>query len=374
MIFQVKDNTIIAYGEIWNGNGMEFVLLFSEMEAKYSQITVKLHSYGGSVFDGNLIFNTIQNSKKDIDLQIIGIAASMTAIISQSRKDKKPKMVRNGFIMIHAPSGSTYGGAIDHENNAKLLRSIESNLVQLLSTSLSKPKNYVAKWMVGDNWFDAEEALKEGLISEILEPESDTITASLNPKELGAEGMYYQFTALLTPKNELQINLKNDMKKPIIEALGLQGVTAESSDTAIIDAVRAHYEGKVTKAEADLKIANDKAIAAETKLADQGKAAITAELAQAQKAGKITPDQVATYEGIATASGIDALKTVLAAIPARKSITAQVTNAGGTNDAPVGRENWDFDKWQKEDPKGFEALAKETPDAFQALLTAKYKK
>lgn len=374
MIFQVKDNTIIAYGEIWNGNGMEFVLLFSEMEAKYSQITVKLHSYGGSVFDGNLIFNTIQNSKKDIDLQIIGIAASMTAIISQSRKDKKPKMVRNGFIMIHAPSGSTYGGAIDHENNAKLLRSIESNLVQLLSTSLSKPKNYVAKWMVGDNWFDAEEALKEGLISEIIEPESDTITASLNPKELGAEGMYYQFTALLTPKNELQINLKNDMKKPIIEALGLQGVTAESSDTAIIDAVRAHYEGRVTKAEADLKIANDKAIAAETKLADQGKAAITAELAQAQKAGKITPDQVATYEGIATASGIDALKTVLAAIPARKSITAQVTNTGGTNDAPVGRENWDFDKWQKEDPKGFEALAKETPEAFQALLTAKYKK
>jgi ATP-dependent Clp protease protease subunit len=373
MIFQVQDNTIVAYGEIWDGNGMEFVSLFAQLESKYSEITVKLHSYGGSVFDGNLIYNTIQNSKKEIDLIIIGIAASMAAIISQSRKDKKPKMVRNGFMMIHAPSGSTYGGALDHENNAKLLRSIETNLIQLLATGLSKPKNYVAKWMVGDNWFDAEEALKEGLISEIIEPESDTINASYTPQELGAKGMYYQFTALLNPKNELQINLKNDMKKPIIEALGLQGVTAESSDTAIIDAVRAHYEGKVTKAESDLKIANEKVKTAEDALKAQNTTAITAVIETAKKAGQITQEQVATYEGIATASGIEVLRTVLAAIPVRKSIVGQI-NAVGKTDAPVGRETWDFDKWQKEDPKGFEALAKESPEVFKELLSAKYKK
>lgn len=373
MIFQVQDNTIIAYGEIWNGNGMEFVSLFSQLEAKYSKIAVKLHSYGGSVFDGNLIYNTIQNSKKEVDLDIIGIAASMAAVISQSRKDKKPRMVRNGFLMIHAPSGSTHGGALDHENNAKLLRSIENTLVQVLSTSLSKPKNYVAKWMTGDNWFDAEEALKEGLISAIIEPESDTITANLNPQELGPQGMYYQFTALLTPKNNSQINLDHTMKKPIIEALGLVGVTAESSDTAVIDAVRAHYEGKITKTENDLRIANEKATNAENKLKEQGKAAITAVIEEAKTQNKILAKDVPTYEGIAEASGIDALKTVLAAIPARQSITGQMQGSGKT-DGPVGRENWDFDKWQKEDPKGFEALAKDEPETFKVLLDAKYKK
>lgn len=374
MIFQIKDNTILAYGEIWNGNGMEFVLLFSELEAKYSQITVKLHSYGGSVFDGNLIYNTIQNSKKDIDLQIIGIAASMTAIISQSRKDKKPKMVRNGFIMIHAPSGSTYGGAIDHENNAKLLRSIESNLVQLLSTSLSKPKNYVAKWMVGDNWFDAEEALKEGLISEIIEPESDTITASLNPQELGAQGMYYQFTALLNPKNEIQINLDNNMKKPIIEALALTGVNEQSSDTAVIAAVNAKFEAEKSELQGKLDAEIEKRKTAEAALKEQSKAAITTVIEAAKKAGKITPEQVATYEAIAKASGIDALNTVLGAIPARNPITAQIQNQGGVSAAPVGRETWDWDKWQKEDPRGIEALAKNDPETFQALYNQKFKK
>lgn len=373
MIFQVQDNTITAYGEIWNGNGMEFVLLFSQLEAKYSKIRVKMHSYGGSVFDGNLIYNTIQNSKKDVDFDIIGIAASMAAVISQSRKDKKPRMVRNGFLMIHAPSGSTHGGALDHENNAKLLRSIESTLVQVLSTSLSKPKNYVAKWMTGDNWFDAEEALKEGLISEIIEPESDTITANLNPQELGAQGMYYQFTALLTPKNELQINLDHTMKKPIIDALALTGVNEQSSDTAVIEAVKQQIEAKTSGLQGKLDAEIRKNQALEAKFKEQGKAAITTEIEAAKKAGKITQDQVATYEGIAEASGIEALKTVLGAIPARKPITGQI-DVSGKNEGPVGRENWDWDKWQKEDPKGIEALSKEDPESFQALYDKKYKK
>lgn len=373
MIFQVQDNTITAYGVIWDGNGMEFVSLFSQLEGKYSQITVKLHSYGGSVFDGNLIYNTIQNSKKDIDIQIIGIAASMVAIISQSRKDKKPSMVRNGFIMIHAPSGSTNGTALDHENNAKLMRSIESNFLQLLSSSLSKPKAYVAKWMTGDNWFDAEQALKEGLISAIIEPESETLSASYNPQELGAEGMYYQFTALLNPENS-QINLDHNMKKPIIDALALTGVNEQSSDTAIIAAVQAKFEAEKSELQGKLDAEIQKRTTAEATLANQGKEAITAVLAQAKKDGKITPANEATYETIGTSSGIEALNTVLAAIPARTPITSQIQNSGGAANVPVGREAWTWDQWQKEDPKGFEALSKESPEDWQALYDAKYKK
>jgi ATP-dependent Clp protease, protease subunit len=374
MQFQIQDNTITAYGVIWEGNGMEFVSLFSQLEGKYNDITVKLHSYGGSVFDGNLIYNTIQNSKKQIELQIIGIAASMAAIISQSRKDKKPSMVRNGFLMIHAPSGSTYGGALDHENNAKLLRSIESNLVQLLSDSLNKPKNYVSKWMTGDNWFDAEQALKEGLISAIIEPESETISASYNPQELGPEGMYYQFTALLNPENSQQINLDHNMKKPIIEALALTGVNEQSSDTAVIAAVQAKFEAEKSVLQGKLDAEIQKRTTAETALANVGKTAITAALDQAKKEGKITAVNEATYEAIGTTSGIDTLNTVLAAIPARQTITGQIPNAGGKNTTATGRESWDWDKWQKEDGKGLEALLKDSPEDWQALYNAKYKK
>jgi len=375
MIFSVKQNTITAYGQIWDGNGMEFVSIFSQMEGQYSDITVKIHTYGGSVFDGNLIFNTIQNSKKNIDIQIIGIAASMGAIISQSRKNK-PRIVRNGYLMIHAPSGGTDGTATDHENTAKLLRSIEKNFRSLLVESTGKPENYVSKWMTGDNWFDAEQALKEGLVSEIIEPESDTMTANLNPQELGVKGMYYQFTALLNPENS-HINLDNNMKKPIIEALGLIGVDANSSDTAVIEAVKKHFEAQNTELQGKLDVEIQKRTTAEAALQNQVKTAVTAEIEAGIKAGKLTADQKATYEAIGTTQGIEALKTVLAAIPARQPITGQIQNTGGNSfNAPVaaGREAWDWDKWQKEDPKGFEAMHKNQPEAWQALYNQKFKK
>lgn len=372
MIFQVKDNTITAYGTIWDGNGMDFVSIFTQLESKYEQIFVKLHTYGGSVFDGNLMFNALCNSKKSVVLQIVGIAASMGAVMALSLDEVY--MVENGYLMIHTASGQTYGSALDHENNAKLLRSIESNFLKKLVKKTGKPESYVKKWLTGDNWFDAETAMKEGLIKGIIEPE--TKTENFNPEQLGVTETYNRFSALLLPTETVKQKLDQDMKKPIIEALGLKDVTAESSDTAVIDAVRNHYEAKIKKAEDDLKKEKTKSEAAEAKLKEQSKAVITAELETAKKQGKITQDDFATYEGIAEASGLETLKKVLAAIPVRKPITSQINSGSGigTVSGPEGRENWDFDKWQKEDPKGFEALAKNEPETFEALLKAKYSK
>jgi ATP-dependent Clp protease, protease subunit len=373
MILAVNQNTITAYGTIWDGNGMEFVNTLSRLESTYDDIFIKIHSYGGSVFDGNLIFNAINKSKKNIQLDIVGIAASMGAVISQSRSDKKPRMVRNGFLMIHAPSGSTYGTALDHENTAKLLKSIEKNFIKMMVDQTGLSESKVSKWMLGDNWFDADEALSLGLISEIIEPQSETINNDLKPQELGVQGMYHQYTALLI-NPDTNSNINSNMKKPIIEALGLQGVNENSSDTAMIEAVKNHYESKIQAAENKAKEEKEKREALEGTIALQNKTAIAAEIENAKKQGKITAEQVPTYEGIAENSGLDTLRTVLASIPARKSITGQITgNVNNTTD-PVGREGWDFDKWQKEDPRGFEALSKSNPDAFQEIVNKKYKK
>lgn len=369
MIFSVQENTITAHGQIFDRNGMEFVSILSQLESKYKDITIKMHTYGGSVFDGNLMANALRDSKANIRFEIVGIAASMGFVISLYLKEVY--MVSNGYLMAHAPSGYTEGTALDHENNAKLLRSIEKTFVKNLTEKTGKAESYVKKWLVGDNWLDAEQALMEGLITAIIEPESDTITAELKPQELGAQGMYYQFTALLNPENS-KINLDNNMKKPIIEALALTGVNEQSSDTAVIEAVQAKFEAEKSHLQGKIDAEIVKRQNLEAKFKEQGKAAITAEIETAKKAGKITDAQVATYEGIAETSGIEALKTVLAAIPARQSIMGQMI-ATGNADATAGREGWNFDKWQKEDPKGFEVLQKNDPETFEAIVKAKYK-
>lgn len=370
MIFRVQENVITAYGTIWSGNGMEFVSLLSLVEPKYKEITIKLHTYGGSVFDGNLMANALRDSKSNIRLEIVGIAASMGFVISLYLKDVY--MVSNGYLMAHAPSGYTEGTALDHENNAKLLRSIEKNFIKILIEKTGKTESYVKKWLVGDNWMDAEEAKKEGLIKDFLDPETET--ENFNPEQLGMTETYNRFSALLNPKNDIHNNLSDNMKKPIIEALALTGVNEQSSDTAVIAAVNEKFQAEKSELQGKLDAEIKKRETAEAALVEQSKAAITTVIEAAKKAGKITQDQIATYEAIATASGIDALNTVLGAIPARNPITAQIQNNGGAANTPVGRENWDFDKWQKEDPKALEVMAEKEPEKFQELFNAKYKK
>lgn len=43
------------------------------------EICLRVHCYGGSVIEGNMIFNAIRNSKIPVNIYIDGIAASMAA-------------------------------------------------------------------------------------------------------------------------------------------------------------------------------------------------------------------------------------------------------------------------------------------------------
>ena len=163
------------------------------------------------------------------------------------------------------------------------------------------------------------------------------------------------------------------MKKPIIEALGLTGVTEQSSDTAVIAAVNAKFESEKREFQGKLDAEIQRRTTAESALENQVKTAVTAEIEAGIKAGKLTADQKATYEAIGTTQGIDALKTVLGAIPARNPITNQITGNFKKESNAAGRENWDFDKWQKEDPKGLEKMSAAEPEKFQALFNANHK-
>lgn len=389
MIFSVNENTITAYGVIWEGDGMEFVSLFNQLEKRFGNVVIKLHTDGGSVFDGNLMFNAIRNSKIPVSIHIVGIAASMGAVIALACDDVK--IAENGFLMIHEASGYTRGGIADHESSIKLLKSIRTNFVKKLTSKTGKTESYVQKnWLTGDNWIDAQEALESGLVSEIIDVEAETGT--FDPTQFSRKEIFDRFAALLndnsgktgSPANgggdsghNVISKLNATMKKPIIEALGLTGVTENSSDTAIIDAVRKHYEGRIDANQKKLDDVTAEFDKLKKEVSDARKAEINALLDGAKKSGKITAAQQPVYEKIAEDSGIAALKIVLEGMSARSPITNTITGKAGAaafEGVTAGRENWDWDQWQKEDPRGLEKLHKEDKEAWEALFNAKYKK
>jgi ATP-dependent Clp endopeptidase proteolytic subunit ClpP len=372
MILKTSGNHIFMYGTIYPGDGSYFLDAFSRLDGIYPQLEIHIHCNGGSVFDGNLIYNTILSAKSECIGVIDGVAASMAAILLIAFK--KVLMAENGFLMLHAPSGGTYGDAKQHESNAALLRSIEKNFIKKLVARTGKSEKDVVKWMDGDNWFDAEQALEAGLIDEIIEPVTDI---KVDDPTNNLQDTFNAFAALYVAKGDTDNNnLKiNSMKTDLIHKFGLSGVNAQSSDTAILDAVQAHFDNKLAEANAKLTAAEQKLTALETAANESRDANIKAMLDKAEGAKKITAAQRATYESIGKTSGVDALQTVLDGLTAHAPLTERLkTGTGGSATASAGRDGWDWDKYQKEDPRALEAMAVNDPEAFNALYEAKYKK
>ena len=257
------------------------------------------------------------------------------------------------------------------EDTAKLLRMMEKNFIQRLGKRLNQPEESVKKYLDGDNWLDAQEALELGFVSEIIPAEIQPILPVKNPEEMGEYEVYNLYSELLLQpaalsrnSNPEQFNLDNNMKHLLITAFALQ-LTEQSSDTAFVNALKE----KFNSLEGELKTAKNEKTDAEAKLHQYESSRINTMIAEAG----VSDDQKEVYKKIGETSGIEALAVVLKSQPKSQApnISAMIHKG---NAGTAARMNWDFDKWQNEDPKGLEKLAKDEPEEFQKLFNAKYKK
>ena len=349
----MKTVVIKLYGAIeacGDNSAASFSQRLAEAQKTADVIELHLHSPGGDVFEGSVIYNAIKDSKKPVHVYIDGMAASMASVIMLAAR--KIYMAENAFIMIHAPHTFSCGNAVDLENAAHLLRSMEDNFIEAYCARTGKEKEAVAEWLKGDNWFNAKEAWEEKLIDGIVGASDIKIEGTEDDlKKTNATALLQRFEAIAKINYQPQNNNQMD-KQSLIDKFGLTGVTAQSDDAAIEAAIQAKINA------GDAKVAEMKK--------QQVKAAIDAAIA----AKKITEEQRPLYEGIGDKNGIEALNQVLEGIKVQPaSVTAQLA----PKNSAEARTDWDWEKWQKEDPRGLEALAKSDPDAFKALYDAKYK-
>ena len=85
----------------------------------------------------------------------------------------------------------------------------------------------------------------------------------------------------------------------------------------------------------------------------------------AVKAGKITEAEKLSFAKMCEKGCFDDVKSIVEAKPeqASETLADKVTKSNLT----AGRENWDYLKWMKDDPKGLAKLKMENPTAFERL-------
>lgn len=144
-------------------------LLFLASEDPKRDIKLYINSPGGSVYDGLAIIDTMNYIGPDVQTIGIGLQASMGAMLLACGAKGKRFVLPNARVMIHQPSSGTEGKITDQEIALREGVYLKKRLAEIFAERTGKDIKQVEKDMDRDNWMSAEEALKYGIVDEIIE-------------------------------------------------------------------------------------------------------------------------------------------------------------------------------------------------------------
>jgi len=175
---EVLDNTIMFYGDVNEKNAKllnkSIRVLDKELQIfklKYGcespPIRLFINSYGGSVFAGFSIMDTILNSTTPVYSYVDGSTASAATLISVVAK--KRFIFENSFMLIHQLSSSIWGKFEEFKDEMDNLDLIMSKIKKVYKEHTTMSARQITEILKRDKWFDAEKCLELGLVDEIVE-------------------------------------------------------------------------------------------------------------------------------------------------------------------------------------------------------------
>ena len=148
-------------------------LLFLESEAPDEPINLYINSPGGVVSAGLAMYDTMQYIKPPVSTVCLGQAASAASLILCAGASGSRFATPNSKIMIHQPSGGFSGQATDIKIQAEEILKTKKRINEIYQKHLNISINEIDKAMERDKFFDAEEAMKFGLIDKVITKRDD---------------------------------------------------------------------------------------------------------------------------------------------------------------------------------------------------------
>ncbi|MGQ0740211.1 MAG: head maturation protease, ClpP-related [Bacteroidota bacterium] len=356
---------VLLYGYIdnYDVSAGDFVKELRGLEKEFSMINVRINSGGGSVFEGFAIYNAMKQSRATINTYIDGLAASMASIIALG--GAKVYMSKMARLMTHQPSSGSYGNSEELRKNADLLDGLEQTMCAIYAGKTGKSKeDCKSKFLNGkDNWFNAEDAKKEGLVDEVYD--ADGVET---PKETASikhvwDGYQHQFAAKFNQQTQND-NMKIEISAASKAALGISG---EVTDFTALDNAIAGLKAKADQADS-LRTAKEKAEKDLNDYKEQAEAGeATAMLDAAAKDKKITVEQKKVFAEQFKGNN-DGLKAVLATL---KPYESKVGNEEeGEDDELKALNAKSYDELDKSGE--LEKLKAKSVEAFKAKYKVKF--
>lgn len=253
---ETEPSEVMIYGQIgasWDGTSGISAKEFADEWAKLpaaQPVNLRIHSQGGSVFDGLAIYNLIAQRSKSVTAHIDGVALSAASFIAMAAgKVVMPKTAR---MMIHDAQGLSVGDSEEMRRMAELLDRESDRIADIYAAKTGKSRAKVRTMMQATTWMDGQEAVDLGFADEVTEHAAQNCSFDLSCFRLVPEALKKQTQSAAQnggakPTGEDKVN-----KSAILALLTQHGVKVANDatdQTILAELDKLATAGKVTNEE-----------------------------------------------------------------------------------------------------------------------------
>jgi ATP-dependent Clp protease, protease subunit len=169
-----KSRSIFIYGGITMELAQKVCTqLVALAAAGDDDIRIYVNSPGGHVESGDTIHDMIKFIKPKVWIIGTGWVASAGALIYVSVPKERRICLPNTRFLLHQPSGGTRGMASDIQIQANEIIKMNQRLIRIFAKATGQTEEKIAKDIDRDYWLSAEDAIGYGLVSKIVESQSE---------------------------------------------------------------------------------------------------------------------------------------------------------------------------------------------------------
>jgi len=148
-------------------------LMFLDSVDHDQDITLHINSPGGSVYAGLGVVDVMDYINSDIRTINTGMAASMGAVLLGGGTKGKRMSLKHSRTMLHHSSGGFGGNILDAKKDMEQWAKVNDDLFIILGDYCGKSAKQIKKDAERDNWLTASEAVKYGIIDEVITNKKD---------------------------------------------------------------------------------------------------------------------------------------------------------------------------------------------------------
>jgi ATP-dependent Clp protease, protease subunit len=169
-----KSRFVLVFGEIDDALARTTCRRLLALAAESSApITLFVSSPGGHVESWDAIHDVIGFRDAPVTTVGTGWVASAGAHIYLAPPKERRLCLPNTRFMIHQPAGGAGGQASDIAIQAKELIRMRERIAKVIARQTGKPFDNVINDMERDYWMNAEEAVRYGIVSRVIQRQSE---------------------------------------------------------------------------------------------------------------------------------------------------------------------------------------------------------